>query len=122
MHEKPPSFSPGRKWRIGFNVTVAALSAFALVVMANYLAARHPVRYNWSDAAANKLSPMTIRALNALTNTVKVTVFFNRNEPLFGAVTGLLKDYQLQCPKIEVELVDSRFPGRAELVRAQYKL
>ena len=40
-----PSFTRGRKWTAGFNVVVALLSAFAIVVMINYLAARHSVRY-----------------------------------------------------------------------------
>ena len=46
---KEPSFTRGRKWTVGFNVVVGLLSAFAIVVMANYLAARHSVRYNWVD-------------------------------------------------------------------------
>ena len=42
-----PSFTRGRKWAIGFNVVIAIVSAFAIVVMANYLAARHSMRVNW---------------------------------------------------------------------------
>lgn len=122
MAEREPSFTRGRKWRIGFNVVIAAVSAFALVVMANYLAARHSLRYNWSDAAANKLSPLTVRTLNGLTNNVKVIVYFDRDEPLFGLVSSLIKDYQLRSPRLEVEFVDYRYPGRAAMVRAQYKL
>ncbi len=122
MPDHNPSFTPGRKWRIGFSVTIAALSALALALMANYLAARHSVRYNWSDSSANKLSPLTVRALNSLTNDVKVIVFFDRNEPLFGAVTALIKDYQLRTPRLKVEMVDYHYPGRAAVIRADYKL
>src|ERR1051325_8589558 len=118
-----PSFTRGRKWRVGFNVAVALASAFALMVMANFLAARHSFRYNWVDAARNKLSPLTQRVLTGVTNKVKVIVFFPRDDaPMFGFVTGLLKDYQLHCPKLDVEVVDYRFPGRSEKIRAEYNL
>lgn len=117
-----PSFTRGRKWTVGFNVVVALLSAFAIVVMVNYLAARHSVRYNWVDSAGNKLSPLTQRVLSGVTNKLRVIVYFSRNDPLFGSVTGLLKDYQLHCPKMELEVVDYRFPGRSEKIRAEYNL
>jgi hypothetical protein len=117
-----PSFTRGRKWRVGFNVVVGLVSAFAIVVMANYLAARHSIRYNWADSAGQKLSPLTVRALSGLTNKVKVIVYFSRRDPLFGQVTGLLKDYQMHCPPMELEVVDYRFPGRSEKIRAQYNL
>jgi hypothetical protein len=118
-----PSFTRGRKWRVGFNVVVGILSAFALIAMINYLSSRHSVRYNWVDSAGNKLSPMTERVLASITNKVKVIVFFPRNDaPLFGLVTGLLKDYQMRCPNIELEVVDHRFPGRSEKIRAEYNL
>jgi len=117
-----PSFTRGRKWRVGFNVAVALASAFALVVMANYLAARHSVRVNWADAAGNKLSPLTQRVLTGVTNKVKVIVYFSPKDPLFGNVTGLLKDYQLLCPKLDLEVVDYRYPGRSEKIRAEYNL
>jgi hypothetical protein len=118
-----PSFTRGRKWRVGFNVTVAVLSLVALVTMVNFLAARHSVRYNWVDSANVKLSPLTERVLTGVTNKVKVVVFFSRSDaPLFGLVTGLLKDYQLRCPNIELEVVDHRFPGRSEKIRSEYNL
>src|SRR5215207_7949687 len=117
-----PSFTRGRKWTAGLNVVVALVSAFAIVVMVNYLSARHSVRFNWLDAAGNKLSPLTVRVLSGVTNKVRVIVYFSRNDPLFGHVTGLLKDYQLNCPKMELEVVDYRFPGRSEKIRAEYNL
>ena len=118
-----PTFSRGRKWRIGFNVAVALVSAFALLVMANYLAARHPVRYNWSAAASSKLSPLTTRVLSSLgTNKVKVIVFFYPKDPVFSSVASLIKDYQALAPQLDVEFVNSTLPGRANRVRADFGL
>ena len=93
MEQTPrTSFSTARKWAIGFNVTLATLSALALLTMANYLAARHPWRFQVSDAASQKVTPMTTRVLDSLTNKVKAIVFFDRREPLFSSVANLLKD------------------------------
>ena len=42
--ESPPSFSKARKWSISLNVLVASATVLALVLMVNYLAARHFTR------------------------------------------------------------------------------
>ena len=46
-----PSFSLSRRWSIRLNVSVAILAALALVLMVNYLAARHFTRLPWSGRA-----------------------------------------------------------------------
>lgn len=116
------SFSRGRKWSISFHVVLSSLALLAVIGMLNYLAHRHDERFYVSNPAAQKLSPLTLRTLDDLTNTVKIVCFFDRREPLFGAVSSLLKEYQARSSKIELEFVDYRMPGRAEAVRAQYKL
>ncbi|MDX1952025.1 MAG: Gldg family protein [Verrucomicrobiota bacterium] len=117
-----PTFSPFRKWNVGLHVILAVIAFFAIVTMANYLSARHSTRFHLSEAASQKVSPLTAQMLSSLTNKVKVIVFFDRTEPLFPAVAGLIKEYQVRSPQIEVEFVDYRFPGRAEMIRSQYKL
>ena len=116
------SFFPARKWAIGFHVALSIAAAIALLGMVNYLASRHGVRLHWSDASKQKLAPLTIRALNALTNRVKMIVFFDRREPLFSAVQALAREYEHRAPVVELEVVDYRYPGRAETIRSQYKL
>ena len=120
--QQKPSFVANRKWSIGLHVFLSAIAALALVVMTNYIASRHEVRFNASEASGQKLSPITLRVLNSLTNNVKVVVFFDRREALFGAVSALIKDYKALSPKLDVEFVDYRLPGRAEAVRNQYRL
>ena len=66
----------------------------AVIGMLNYLAHRHDQRVYVSNPAAQKLSPLTLRALDDLTNTVKIVCFYDRREPLFGVVSALLKEYQ----------------------------
>ena len=117
------SFSAAGKWAAVLNVLVSCASLLALVVMVNYLASRHFKRYQWMADERYRLSPMTMKMLDALTNRVKVIVFFNPDNSLFSSVKGLLNEYRLACPKLDVEFVDYlHAPGRAELIKTQYKI
>ena len=117
-----PSFARGRSLSIALHVVISAVAFLPLCVMLNYLAHRHNQRLYLSQVAAHKLTPLTLQALSNLTNSVKVICFFDRREPLFGAVASLLKEYQARSSKIELEFVDYGMPGRAQAIRAQYKL
>ncbi len=120
--EERLSFSRARSWNIAFHVVLSSLALLAVIAMLNYLGDRHNHRIYLNNAAAHKLTPLTLRVLTELTNNVKVIVFYDRSESLFGSVSSLLKEYQAHSPKIDLEFVDYRMPGRAEAVRTQYKL
>lgn len=122
LEEREESFTRGRPWSIGFHVVLSAVALLALVIMANYLAHRHNQRLYISDAAGQKLSPTTQRVLAQLTNDVKMIVFYDRTEGLFGAVASLAKEYAAHSKHIDLEFVDARMPGRAEAVRGQYRV
>src|SRR5688572_27304907 len=117
-----PSFTRGRPWNVSFHVVLSSLALLGLIAMLNYLAHRHDQRLYLSQVAAHKLTPLTLQTLAGLTNNVKIICFFDRGEPLFGAVASLLKEYQARSPKIELEFVDSGMPGRAQTVRTEYKV
>src|SRR2546427_434980 len=117
------SFSPTRRWAILLNVVTSCLAALAVVVMVNYVASRHFKRFHWTKDSRYQLSPMTLRMLETLTNEVKVTVFFDPENPVYGLVKGLIHEYHLVCPKLDVEYVDyNRLPGRAMRIKEQYRL
>ena len=121
--ESLPSFSPGRRWKVGLNVVVSVLALSAVLLMLNYLGARHPRRFLWSSDARWQLSPVTKEVLRSVTNQVKVIVFFDRTKPLFDMVADLLNQYRAECPKLELEFVDyERSIGRAKTVLAEYDL
>ena len=122
MDGQQESFSRGRAWAIAFHVVLSSIAFLALVVMGNYLAHRHNQRLYLSKGSAQKLSPLTLRVLANLTNDVKAIVFFDRREALFGSVSTLIKEYQTHSTHIDVEFVDYRMPGRAVVIRNQYKL
>ena len=117
------SFSATRKWATALNVLASSAALLALVVMVNYLASRHFKRYQWMADERFRLSPLTLKWLDSLTNQVKVIVFFDPDNSLFSSVKGLIKEYQLACPKLDVEFVDYlNAPDRAAWIKAQYKI
>jgi hypothetical protein len=122
-NELPPSFSRGRKWSLSLNTTVSLVAALALVLMVNYLGARHFTRWSVATDAQAELSPFSRRVLAGVTNTIKVTLYFNKKEPLYQMSLNLLKAYRFANDRIQVEAVDYlREPGAAELAKVRYKL
>lgn len=132
-HGTPPSFSAGRRFHAGLNVGVAMVALLAIVVMVNYLAARHFRRWYVGEAAKTHLSPLTRGVLRSLTNQVRVVAFFDSAEPVFKLVEALLKEYKLRAeeihravpgpPRLTLEVVDpDRNPSRAMTLKRQYDL
>ncbi len=117
-----PSFSPARKWSISFNVLLSIVALLALVLMANYLGARHFWRLPLSSQAQAELSPLTQRVLAGVTNQVKVTAYFEKASPLFDSVWALLKEYQFASSKLNIRAVDCELDPSAADVSAKYKL
>lgn len=117
------SFSPRQKWRTAAHVIGSTVALAMVLLMANYLAARHPHRFQCSSDPRFQLSPATKDVLRSVTNQVKVIVFFDRTKPLYDMVSDLLSEYRAYCPKLQLEFVDyERSPARARLVQAEYGL
>ncbi|MBM3822834.1 MAG: hypothetical protein FJ404_08120 [Verrucomicrobia bacterium] len=126
--QEPPSeasFRPGREWGIGLNVALGAAALLAIVVMANYLSARHFRRWDLTGDPRFQLSAMTLGLLRSVTNDVEVTILIDPAESatLYGAVTGLLDAYENASPRIKVHRIDpTRAPGAAQLALARHKI
>lgn len=119
----PPSFSAQRRWDSMLNAVIGVFAVLALVVMANYLAQRHFQRWFPSKRAALQLSPQTLGLLRTLTNQVAVTVVYDREDPFFSTVTGLLKEYHQANPHITLREVDYlRDVGAAQQIFTDYQL
>jgi hypothetical protein len=121
------SFSSGRRWLGALNTVVSAAAALALVVMFNYLAAGHALRFQLSRDAIFKLSPATKTLLASLTNDVDVTIFFQADgdhQEIYGLTSALLAEYQDANPRhVHVRLLDyTRFAGAAKELLAKYNL
>jgi ABC-2 type transport system permease protein len=121
--EPPPSFSVGRRWAIFFSVLVSMIAVTAVVIMVNYLGARYYMRGNFSSQGRMQLSPMTLGLLKSVTNDVKVTVYYDRDDSLYSLVTAMLDEYRLANPKISVRTVDyKRDVSEAVKVKSTYNL
>jgi hypothetical protein len=103
-----PSFSPRQKWSIAFSVGATTIAAFAILVGINYLAHQQFFRKRiyLSQDTRVQLSPKTISVLKSLTNKVDITVYYNKEEPLYGDIMSLLREYQAHSPKLKLRTID----------------
>jgi hypothetical protein len=119
----PRSFSAGRRWGIFFSVSVSITAFLAIVVMLNYLGARHYRRLSWSTQTRYQLAPLTLNLLRSITNEVTITIYFDRNNVPYQDVADLLREYHLQNPKIVVQTVDYITDNAAaQKIKLQYEL
>jgi hypothetical protein len=118
-----PSFSPGRRWKIGFDVVVRTLLVLAVVVMANYLGARFSGRFYLSSQTRVKLSSQTLDILKSLTNHIDVTLYYDKQDDFYPTIMALLNEYCSANPRLSVKTVDYvRDAGEAQKLKEQYKL
>jgi len=116
-----PSFSPYRRWGMALQMVVLVLLVLSVTAMVNYVSHGHFHRFHFSDATKLPLSARTIKFLQSLTNQVNITLFYDKDEPMFSTVSDLVNEYKLACPKISVRLVDyTRDPGAAQELKAKY--
>jgi hypothetical protein len=117
------SFSPGRRWKIGFDVIVRTVLVLAVVVMANYLGARFFGRFYLSSQTQVKLSPRTLGVVHSITNHIMVTVYYDKTDDGYDSIIALLNEYRSANPNISVKTVDYvRDAGEAQKIKEQYKL
>jgi hypothetical protein len=119
------SFSPGQRWKIGLDVVVRTALVLAVVVMANYLAARPHLfgRFYLSSQTRVQLSSQTLNILKSLTNHVDVTLYYDKQDDFYPTIVALLNEYRSANSRISVKLVDYvRDAGEAQKVKEQYKL
>jgi hypothetical protein len=121
--DSQPSFPPSRKWRIGFQVLFVTLLILSVVVMVNYLSREYFLRFHVSTRTKLELAPRTISLLKSLTNKVQVTVYYDKEEPLYSTIVDLLSEYHSINPRISLLAVDyKRDVAAAEKIKAQHKL
>ena len=118
-----PSFSPGRRWKIGLDVVVRTTLVLAVVVMVNYLGANFFGRFYLSSQTQVKLSPRTLSVVHSITNQIAVTVYYDKTDDWYPTIIALLNEYRSANPNISVKTVDYlRDAGEAQKIKEQYKL
>ena len=118
-----PSFSPASRWGIAFDMVLRTALVLAVMVMLNYLGAKFFHRFYLSSQTRVALSSRTLHVLHAMTNTVNVTLYFDRKDEFYPDIVALLNEYRAANKNISLRTVDFvRDAGEAEKVKAQYKL
>lgn len=116
-----PSFAPYRKWGIGLNVALVLLAVLAVLVMVNYLSQAYFLRFHWGERSKNPLSSLTVKYLHSLTNQVKVTMYYDKDNAFYPTIVDLLNEYKLASPKISLRIVDyKRDPASAQQLQSKY--
>ena len=128
-NNKPPTLRR-RRLVIGANVLLQIVAALALVVMINWLASRHYMRFDWTKSGYYKLAEKTKQMIASLKEPVDVVVFLPQSarreyvEKVLDDVRNLLKEFQFYGKdKLRVEYVDpQRDPARAQQLVTLYSL
>lgn len=116
------SFSVWMRWGRTFDVLLRTVLVLAVVVMVNHLGGRWYGRFQLNAESRQPLSPRTVGLLQSITNPVKVTLYFDRNEPVYHLVTAMLDEYRILNPRLQVATVDYiRDAGAALKLKEEYK-
>jgi ABC-2 type transport system permease protein len=125
MSSPRQSFSPARRWKIGFDVVLRTALVLAVAVMVNYFGAKFSHRYYLSQQTRVELSSRTLAVLHSLTNQVEVTLYYDTRdrENFYSDIAELLNAYRAANKNISIRTVDYlRDAGEATKVKEKYNL
>lgn len=112
--ESVKTFSVRRSTRLGLNSLLMVALFLGILVIVNFLAARHALRWDYSETKRFTLAPQTYDVLRGLEQDVTITVFSQSGAPAFAIYRDLLDSYRQASPRLAVEYVDpERQPAQA---------
>ncbi|WHZ13738.1 MAG: Gliding motility-associated ABC transporter substrate-binding protein GldG [Nitrospira sp.] len=115
--ERLKKLSAQRSTRMGANSALMVALFVAILAIINFLAARHSVRWDFSENQNYTLAPETHRVLRGLTRDVNVTVFTREKDPGYQAYKERFDSYRQASPKLTVQFID---PERQPKVAQNY--
>jgi ABC-type uncharacterized transport system involved in gliding motility auxiliary subunit len=90
------------------------LTVLAVVVLVNFLAARHHLKFDATENKAFTLSEQTVKILQSLARDVEVTSFFKEGEPAYDKFKDLIQEYADTGRRLRHRNVDpDKNPGEA---------
>ena len=104
--ETVKTFSSRRSTKMGVNSFLIVVLFSSILVIVNFLATRHSVRWDFSENQNFTLAPQTYRVLRSLPNEVKITVFTREKDPGYQTFKERLESYRQASPKLAVEFID----------------
>ncbi len=104
--EAVKAFSGRRSTRMGLNSFLMIVLFTGILVIVNFLASRHSIRWDLSENQNFTLAPQTHRVLRGLPHDVKITVFTREKDPGYQVFKERLESYRQASPKLSVEFID----------------
>lgn len=104
--ETVKAFSTRRSTKMGVNSLLMVLLFSCILVIVNFLASRHSLRWDLSENQNFTLAPQTHRVLRSLPHDVKITVFTREKDPGYQAFKERLESYHQASTKLSVEFID----------------
>jgi len=108
-----------RSTRLGLHSILSVMLAGTIVVLCNFLAARHAPEWDFSETQNFTLSRQTYEVLRNLPREVSIKVFSHEGSPGYGPYQDLLTTYDRESPLVAVEFVD---PERQPDVAKEYQI
>ena len=112
-------FSRQRSTRLGMNSVLMVILVGAIIVLLNFLAARHAPEWDFSETQNFTLSRQTYQVLRTLEEPISIKVFAHERSPHFASFRDLLNTYRKETPKLTVEFID---PERQPDLAKQYAI
>ena len=104
--EAVKAFSGRRSTRMGLNSFLMIVLFTSILIIVNFLASRHSIRWDLSESQNFTLAPQTHRVLRGLPHDVKITVFTREKDPGYQVFKERLESYRQASPKLSVEFID----------------
>ncbi len=107
----------GRQAKYGTNALVYTLITLAVIVIVNYLAVQHPVRWDLTEEGVFSLAPQTAQLLDGIDSDIVARAFFREGEE--GAVRDLLESFAAASDRFGFEFID---PDKRPEMAEQYEI
>lgn len=104
--ETVKAFSGRRSTRMGLNSFLMIILFTGILIIVNFLASRHSIRWDLSENQNFTLAPQTHRVLRGLSHDVKITVFTREKDPGYQVFKERLESYRQASTKLSVEFID----------------
>lgn len=111
------AFLGERSTKYGANAALYSLLFVGVVVMGNFLSARHSTRIDTTEAKVFSLSPQSAKVARELPGEVEMIAFVEGGKD--PVLDDLFKTYAHESPKIKVEMVD---PDKSPDLAEKYKI
>jgi hypothetical protein len=104
--EAVKAFSGRHSTRMGLNSFLMIVLFTGILIIVNFLASRHSIRWDLSENQNFTLAPQTHRVLRGLPHDVKITVFTREKDPGYQVFKERLESYRQASTKLSVEFID----------------